>query len=76
MRTIVYDLPIGCRGYICRDPATDEDVAVLNARYTRECNLETFLHEQEHAANRDLDSAKPVSHLENERHGRNKIRVS
>nr|DAU18886.1 MAG TPA: hypothetical protein [Caudoviricetes sp.] len=67
-RTILYDLPIGCKGYICKDPYSGESIVVLNAKYTYETNLKTYLHEAAHDANEDVDSLQDVNLLEDIRH--------
>lgn len=67
-RTILHDLPAGCKGFLCRDEQSDYYVAVLNARYNTETNRKTLLHEIEHVENRDLESTIDVGSIERMRH--------
>ena len=46
-RTILYDLPHDVRGFV-REDIDGEAIFILNARLTRESNMKTYLHEQEH----------------------------
>lgn len=71
MRTYLYDLPCKCRGFILRDPYTDEEAIVLNARLTNEANLETYAHEIYHQVHGDLDSNEDVNVIETLAHGCN-----
>lgn len=68
MVTYLYDLPLKCRGFILRDPYTDEESIILNARLTNEANKETYLHEIRHKLLGDLDSAEDVNTIENRAH--------
>ena len=68
MITYLYDLPLKCRGFILRDPYTDEESIILNARLTNEANIETYIHELRHKLNGDLDSGEDVAIIENRAH--------
>ena len=70
MRTYLYDLPCKCRGFILRDPYTDEESIILNARLTNEANKETYLHELRHKLLGDLDSKEDINKIENRAHRR------
>lgn len=70
MRTYLYDLPVKCRGFILRDPYTDEEAIILNARLTNEANKETYIHELRHKLLGDLDSDEDVNVIENRAHRR------
>ena len=54
MRTILLDLPIGCKGFIVENIENGEQCCVLNARYNHETNMKTYQHECEHARHGDL----------------------
>ncbi len=68
MKTYLYDLPLKCRGFILRDPYTDDEAIILNARLTNETNKETYIHELRHKLNGDLDSSEDVATIENRTH--------
>lgn len=68
MKTYLYDLPLKCRGFILRDPYTDDEAIILNARLTNETNKETYIHELRHKLNGDLDSGEDVATIENRTH--------
>ena len=68
MRTYLYDLPCKCKGFILRDPYTDEESIILNARLTNEANMETYRHELYHRLHGDLDSKEDVNIIENRAH--------
>lgn len=68
MRTVLYSLPVGCRGYVIHDPTDDEYTVVLNSRYNRETNIKTSLHEAEHMEKDDLNSCLPADTIEAIRH--------
>ena len=68
MITYLYDLPPKCRGFILRDPHTDEEAIILNARLTNEANKETYIHELRHKLNGDLDSKEDINIIENRAH--------
>ena len=70
MEVYLYDLPCKCRGFILRDPYTDEESIILNARLTCEANKETYAHEMRHRLLGDLDSDEDVNAIENRAHGR------
>ena len=70
MRTYLYDLPCKCRGFILRDPYTDEESIILNARLTNEANKETYIHEMRHRIFGDLDSDEDINTIENRAHRR------
>ena len=64
MNIYLYDLPCKCRGFILRDPYTDEESIVLNSRLTNESNRETYIHELRHKKMGDFDSDKTVGEIE------------
>ena len=64
MRIYLYDLPCKCRGFILRDPYTDEESIILNARLTHEANVEAYAHEMYHKLHGDLDSGEDVNIIE------------
>ena len=68
MRTYLYDLPCKCRGFILRDPYTDEESIILNARLTRAANVEAYVHEIKHKLLGDLDSDEDVNIIEARAH--------
>ena len=68
MKTYLYDLPLKCRGFILRDPYTDDEAIILNARLTNETNKETYIHELRHKLNGDLDSSEDVATIESRAH--------
>ncbi len=70
MKTYLYDLPPKCRGFILRDPYTDEEAIILNSRLTNEANKETYLHELRHELLGDLDSDENINVIENRAHRR------
>ena len=68
-RYVLTDLPIGVKGFVKEDEAGNS-IYVLNSRYTREMNLETVQHEDEHVACGDLHSEESASAIEIKRHKR------
>lgn len=66
MRTVLLDLPYDCRGYII-ETVTDT-CCVLNARMTREQNIQTYQHELEHFRCSDLRSELSAGEIERIRH--------
>ena len=68
MRTILVDLPIGCKGFIIESFETGEQCCVLNARYNHETNMRTYQHECDHASHDDLACCEDVNKIEYERH--------
>lgn len=68
MRTLLCPLPIGCKGYILRDPYTDEETIVLNSRYSYEENRRTYMHEMLHHRHGDFNSALAAREVEELRH--------
>lgn len=67
-RTILYDFPVGCKGYSCKDPYSGDSVVVLNAKYNHEANVNTYLHESEHEVHDDVDSPRGIGEIECIRH--------
>ena len=68
MEVYLYDLPLKCRGFILRDPYTDEESIILNARLTRAANVETYVHEIRHKLLGDLDSEEDINIIEARAH--------
>lgn len=68
MRTMLLDLPIGCKGYILRDPYTGDETVVLNAKYTHEANVETYCHEASHHYGGDFFNGMDADKIELIRH--------
>lgn len=66
-RTILFDLPPDIKGFVKEDDC-GEPVIIINARYTREANLATYIHEKMHCQQRDIGKSLCVSSIENERH--------
>ena len=70
MEVYLYDLPCKCRGFLLRDPYTDEESIILNARLTNEANKEAYIHELLHKRLGDLDSDEDINTIENRAHRR------
>ena len=68
MEVYLYDLPLKCRGFILRDPYTDEESIIINARLTRAANVETYIHEIKHKLLGDLDSDEDINIIETRAH--------
>lgn len=51
-----------------KEDETGEPVYILNARLTREMNLETIRHEDDHIQNNDLHSDESADAIESKRH--------
>ena len=68
MNVYLYDLPCKCRGFILRDPHTDEESIVLNSKLTNETNKATYIHEMTHKLLGDLDSCEDVNSIERRAH--------
>ncbi|WP_337553580.1 hypothetical protein [Acidaminococcus fermentans] len=51
-----------------KEDETGEPVYILNARLTREMNLETIRHEDDHIQNNDLHSDESADTIESKRH--------
>lgn len=66
-RYVLADLPVDVRGFVKEDE-TGEPVYILNARLTREMNLETIQHENDHVQNNDLHSEETADAIESKRH--------
>lgn len=66
-RYVLADLPVSVRGFV-REDETGEPVYILNARLTREMNLETIRHEDDHVQNNDLQSEESADSIESKRH--------
>jgi len=61
-------LPVKCRGFILRDPYTDEESIIINARLTHAANVETCIHEIRHKLLGDLDSDEDINVIEARAH--------
>ena len=70
MEVYLYDLPCKCRGFLLRNPYTDEESIILNARLTNEANKEAYIHELLHKRLGDLDSDEDINTIENRAHRR------
>ena len=68
MVVYLFDLPLKCRGFIVRDPYTDEECIIVNSRLTHEANLRTYLHEIRHKLLGDLDSDEDINIIETRAH--------
>jgi hypothetical protein len=55
-RAVLVDLPTSVRGF-CYHDDDGETYIILNSRLTREANLKTYKHEQEHITRGDLYNA-------------------
>lgn len=63
VRTILQDLPVGIRGFTVLDE-NGYPTVVLNARYSRETNLETYKHELAHIERGDFYRSESANELE------------
>nr|DAP61407.1 MAG TPA: Protein of unknown function (DUF3920) [Caudoviricetes sp.] len=63
VRTILQDLPVDIRGFVVTDENGDPTV-VLNARHSRETNLETYRHEVAHILGNDLYRPESANEIE------------
>ena len=68
MQVYLYDLPPKCRGFILRDPYTDEESIIINSRLTHAANVETYIHEIKHKLLGDLDSDEDINIIETRAH--------
>ena len=68
MEVYLFDLPVKCRGFILRDPYTDEESIIINARLTQAANVETYIHEIRHKLLGDLDSDEDINIIEARAH--------
>ena len=68
MEVYLYDLPLKCRGFILRDPYTDEESIIINSRLSHTANIETYIHEIRHKLLGDLDSEEDINTIENRAH--------
>lgn len=68
-RVILKDLPTTIGG--CVKKQDDYYTIILNARMTRERNLETFADELDHIITDALDQERTADQIELESHGRN-----
>lgn len=68
-RAVLYDLPLGIREMVCESD-DGSTVVLLNSRYNRETNQESYLHALAHVENGDLDKELDVGQVENERHSK------
>ena len=59
----VMDMPTSSPGFIICDEGNHYNI-YLNARYTRESNAETAVHELIHAINDDFTNAEPIQTVE------------
>lgn len=63
-KVVMFNLPLSVKGY-CLDTPDGSKVCVLNCRYTKEMNQETFLHELAHihdVGDLDVDSLEALRH--------------
>ena len=67
VRTILQDLPVDIRGFVVTDENGDPTV-VLNARHSRETNLETYRHELTHIEAGDFYRPESVDEIEAQAH--------
>ena len=70
VREVIQDLPIGIKGFVVEDGAEDFYTIVLNARYSREANIETHKHELKHIEGGDFRSGESADDIEVRAHGR------
>ena len=69
VREVIQDLPIGIKGFVVEDGVDDFYTIVLNARYSREANIETYRHELKHIEDGDLRSGESADDVERRAHG-------
>ncbi len=69
VRAVIQDLPIGIKGFVVEDGVDDFYTIVLNARYSREANIETYRHELKHIENGDFRSGESADDVERRTHG-------
>lgn len=62
---IVVDLPTSVHGFVFHDD-DGECFIVVNARLTREANVETWIHEKTHILRGDLDNISYLEYLNKE----------
>ena len=67
VRTVLQDLPIEIRGFTVMDE-NDYPTIVLNARYNRETNLETYQHELAHIEAGDFYRTESADEIESQAH--------
>jgi hypothetical protein len=67
VRTVLQDLPGSIRGFVVLDENGDPTI-VLNARYNRETNLETYRHELEHIKAGDFHRHESADEIESRAH--------
>ena len=72
MRTILLDLPIGCKGFIVENIENGEQCCVLNARYNHETNMKTYQHECNHAKRDDFRCCEDINTIKARAHALNK----
>lgn len=69
VRSVLQDLPIGVKGFVIEDGIDDFYTIVLNARYSRETNIETYKHELKHIEGGDFHSRESADDVERRAHG-------
>ena len=69
VRSVLQDLPIGVKGFVVEDGAEDFYTIVLNARYSREANIETYKHELKHIEGGDFRSGESADDVERRAQG-------
>ena len=67
VRTVLQDLPIEIRGFTVMDE-NDYATIVLDARYNRETNLETYRHELAHIEAGDFYRTESADEIEAQAH--------
>ena len=67
VRTVLQDLPGSIRGFVVLDENGDTTI-VLNARYNRETNIETYKHERAHILGNDLLRPESADEIESWSH--------
>lgn len=63
-RVVLFDLPLSVKGYCFNDSEGDK-VCVLNSRYTREDNIDSYNHEISHTSDfgvLDVDALENLRH--------------
>lgn len=68
VRSVLQDLPIGVKGFVV-EGLDDFYTIVLNARYSREANIETYKHELKHIEGSDFRSEESADDVERRAHG-------
>ena len=64
VRVVLQDPPTRIKGFVLPDATDDFYTIILNARHSRETNIETYKHELDHIENGDFYKDESANEIE------------